>query len=156
VVDDEDRVLPAGEPGHLRVQVACMARGYFGPDAEERSRFRGGWYYTRDVGRLTPEGLLFVEGRSDDILNIGGRKVLPSALEAWLEEFPGVREAAVFLRPGSERLEAAVVAAEGLDVAALARFAAEKLELLAPVRFHQVPGLPRNAMGKLQREKLVL
>jgi acyl-coenzyme A synthetase/AMP-(fatty) acid ligase len=155
VIDEEGRALPAGTSGHLRMRVAEMAQGYFGPDAEDRSRFRDGWYYPRDVGRIDGDGLLYVEGRSDDVINLGGRKFLPAAIEAMLEEHPGVREAAVFLPEGAERLEAAIVGDPALDLAALARSCAQRLELLAPARFHRVASLPRNALGKLEREKLV-
>jgi acyl-coenzyme A synthetase/AMP-(fatty) acid ligase len=157
VLDQAGRVLPRGASGEIRVAFEGMPTGYHGPDAADRSRFRDGWFHPGDHGRLSAEGLVFVEGRIDDIVNVGGRKVSPRYVESILEEFPGVREAAVFVAeegPEGQRIAAAIVASGPVDWAKLAAHAHAQLDVRAPVRYFEMTSLPRNAMGKLLREGL--
>lgn len=154
-VDEKGVALPRGATGELRVRVPGMPASYRGGAHPER--FRGGWFYPRDRGRVSAEGIVYIEGRSDFVINVGGRKVSPELVERCLEEHPGVAEAAVFafeVAPGETRAAAAVVPREGLDWAALARHARSRLDVLAPSRYFEAPGLPRNAMGKLRRESI--
>ena len=156
VVGEDGEILPPGTPGEIRVAVDAMPTGYYGRDADP-SRFRDGWFYPRDRGYVTADGLVYIEGRVDEILNVGGRKVAPAYAEAILEEHPGVQEAAVF--PFEEaiegiRLAAAIVPRGALDLNELATFAREKLEVFAPQRFFVVESIPRNARGKILRKDL--
>jgi acyl-coenzyme A synthetase/AMP-(fatty) acid ligase len=155
--DESGAPCAAGSTGDLRVAIEGMPTGYFGPDADAPGRFRDGWFQTGDRARLTPEGLLFIEGRSDDLLNVGGRKAAPAYIERTLEEHPGVREAAVFAVGeglGGTQLAAAIVVADSLDWAALHRYARARLGVLAPLRYYEARTLPRNDMGKLERTAL--
>lgn len=157
VLDGSGRPLPAGESGEIRVAIEGMPGAYHGPDAPDRTRFRGGWFHPGDRGRVSPGGLVFIEGRSDDIVNVGGRKVAPGFVEKILEEHPAVREAAVFAAgEGIEgtRLTAALVAGAPIDLDGLRAFAQSRLSVLAPSSYLEVASLPRNAMGKLVREGL--
>jgi acyl-coenzyme A synthetase/AMP-(fatty) acid ligase len=100
---------------------------------------------------------VFVEGRVDDVINLGGRKVSPRFVESILEEFPGVREAAAYVAGegiGGPRLAAAIVPSGALDWLALARHAARVLEVRAPAHYFELDALPRNAAGKLLRAGL--
>jgi len=156
IVDEEGRALAPGMSGEIRVQVDGMPSGYMGTDQGTPPRFREGWFYPQDRGRLGADGLLFVEGRVDDIINLGGRKLSPRHAEAVLEDFPGVREAAVyaFEDAGTLRIAAAIVASGDLDWKALERHAHSALEIFAPARYHAVESLPRNSAGKLLRREL--
>ncbi len=157
VIDASGRPAAAGVAGEIRAAVEGMPRGYMGSDAQDRTRFRDGWFYPGDRGYVSPEGLVFVEGRTDELINMGGRKLAPQVAEAILEEHPGVAGAAVFVADeGVEgpRLTALVVASGALDLGALHRHALARLEVLAPVRYFKVPRLPRNDMGKLVRDAL--
>jgi len=161
VLDENGRVVPPGTAGEIRVAVDGMARGYYGRDADS-SRFRDGWFYPHDRGYVNADGLVFVEGRLDEILNVGGRKIAPSYAESILEEHAAVQEAAVFpLDEGVEgiRLAAAIVPRGTPDLVDLASFARSRLEIFTPTRFFIVPAIPRNARGKILRkemQKLVL
>lgn len=157
VLDEAGRVLPRGETGEIRVSFDGMATSYYGPDAGDRTRFRDGWFHPGDFGHISAQGLVFVEGRIDDIVNIGGRKVSPRFVETILEEFPGVREAAVFVDgedPAGKRIAAAIVSSGAVDLAKLDAYARKELDVRAPARYVAVESLPRNAMGKLIRSEL--
>jgi O-succinylbenzoic acid--CoA ligase len=98
-----------------------VADGYVGDEARTRDRFgtdgRGRrWFRTDDVGELDAEGHLRVLGRVDDVVNTGGFKVAPHAVEEALLQLPGVREAVVFGVADAEwgqRVAAALVGASG-------------------------------------------
>jgi acyl-coenzyme A synthetase/AMP-(fatty) acid ligase len=157
VLDAEGGVLPRGASGEVRVAFDGMATSYYGVDESDRTRFRDGWFYPHDIARLSEQGLVYVEGRIDDIINLGGRKVSPRFVELLLEEFPGVREAAVFVMGESisgPRIAAAIVRSGPLDWRALGSHAASVLDLRAPARYVEVDSLPRNSMGKILRSEL--
>lgn len=140
--------------GEIRVSIPGMPEDYFGPDAGQRARFRDGWFHPGDRGRFTAEGKLYIDGRIDHIINTGGRKVSPEYVEAILMEFAGVRDAAVFPiedGAGGTHLAAAIVPSGALDWAALRAYAQERLHVMTPAKYLEVPSLPRNAMGKLER-----
>jgi acyl-coenzyme A synthetase/AMP-(fatty) acid ligase len=155
VVDGKGEPVPPGVSGEIRVRVAGMPMGYHGGVHAER--FRGGWFHPNDRGHVSAEGIVYVEGRIDDIINVGGRKVSPAHVERILEEHPNVAEAAVFALAdpaGNIRTAAAIVPRGALDWAGLARHAADRLDVLAPFRYDEAPSLPRNDMGKLVRKDL--
>jgi O-succinylbenzoic acid--CoA ligase len=96
-----------------------------------------GWFRTGDLGQLDAAGQLTVRGRADDVINTGGRKVVPGEVAAALEGCPGVREVAVVGQPDAEwgeRVVAVVVPADPANPPAL--------ELL---RLHVKDRLPRYA-----------
>ena len=145
------------EGGEVRVSVPGMPADYFGPDAGLGTRFRDGWFHPGDRGRLGADGRLYLEGRVDHLINLGGYKVAPEYVESILMEFPGVREAAVFPEAGeagASRLAAAIVPSGSLDWPALRAHAIARLHVMAPARYLEVASLPRNAMGKLERDQI--
>ena len=142
--------------GVIRVMVDGMPRGYYGPDASLPG-FVDGWFDTGDRGRVTADGLVWIEGRDDGIINVGGYKVAPEHVEAILSDHPNVQEIAAFpLEEGIDgtRIGAAVVARDALDWRALAKYARTALGAIAPVRYFEVGRLPRNPMGKIVRARL--
>ena len=151
IVDAQDRALPAGEIGEIRVKGPAMARGYLG--GVDADRFRDGWFYPRDSGYLTKDGLLYVQGRVDEILNVGGRKLTPNYAESILESHPSVGEAAVFPLDGMS-LGAIVVPKAPVDWPNLDAFARLRLDVMAPRRYYEAERLPRNDLGKIRRPDL--
>lgn len=149
--------LELGKESEIRVHIPGQPEDYYGPDAGLGTRFREGWFHPGDRGRMSPEGRLYIEGRIDHIINVGGLKVSPEYSESVLMEFPGVLEAAVFgvTDPaGTTKLAAAVVPSGEIDWDGLHQFALKRLQVTAPVRYLEVAGLPRNPMGKLEREQV--
>ena len=117
--------------------------------------FRDGWFWPGDLGVIDDCGLLRVVGRTDDLMNVGGAKFLASRLEALVLAVEGVCDAAVFLAPDADGLDAphvAYAAADGLDLTALNRVIEGALG--RPARLLRVAETPRNAMGKIQRDGL--
>lgn len=157
IIDAAGQPVPAGVSGEIRVAVDATPAGYYRTDDDADGKFRDGWFYPGDRGRVSADGLLFVEGRIDDILNIGGYKISPEKVEATLAEHPSVIDAAVHIEMvagGESRLLAAIVQMPGTSLDGLAEFGRQRLGIMAPHTYRVVEGLPRNAMGKLQRDRL--
>lgn len=142
--------------GEIVVHSRHLATGYWNnPEAtaERFTRASDGTrsFRTGDLGRFTAEGLLLFGGRTDQRVKIRGHAVDPGVIERALSSLPGVREAAVLVRPGPEpRLRAFV--ASGIPVESLRR------ELMRHVPEPQVPGewfpmdhLPLTPAGKVDR-----
>jgi len=115
-----------------------------------------GFFVTGDVGRVDPDGRVWISGRAKDLIISGGFNVYPKEVELVLDDLPGVVESAVIGVPHADFGEAvvAVVIGQG-DEAALMASAREKLAAFkAPKRVLFVDDLPRNAMGKVQKNLL--
>jgi malonyl-CoA/methylmalonyl-CoA synthetase len=147
--------------GDVLVRGPSLFEGYLGrPDATADAH-RDGWFATGDLGTLAPDGYLRLVGRrSTDLIKSGGYRIGAGEIEAALLEHPAVAEAAVLGIPDEdlgERIVAWVVTLEGLavDEQELIDHVARSLtphKRPRAVRF--VDGLPRNAMGKVQKAAL--
>ncbi|MDN5750527.1 MAG: AMP-binding protein [Pseudonocardia sp.] len=149
--------VPSGS-GELLVRSPGLARGYAGDPEQTAARFRDGWYHTGDLAELRPDGHLFLRGRLDDQLNVGGAKVDAREVEAACREALDLDDCAVVGVRGSTgivEVRAYVVAAQPVRRADLARALADRLSPhKIPTRVVQLDALPRAANGKLRREEL--
>lgn len=146
--------VPPGEQGEIRIRSDRIAEGYLGDEEASARVFRNGWVYPGDLGRRLPDGMLVIDGRVDERMNIGGVKVLPNRLEDAALEHPGVRDCAAFALPdaaGQDECWLAVVAAEGLTRQSLVDHLDRQGGRLPAVRFVWIDEIPRNAMGKIER-----
>lgn len=157
-------VLPTGQSGELWCRAPSLARGYLG-DPEATSRVLvDGWLNTRDVGSLDEDGYIYVQGRSDDMIQTGGENVHPQAVEEVLITMPGIAECAVFGVPDphwGQRVTAAVVAdpddigaaltEQGITAWCTGRLAGYQV----PKTILMLDELPRTASGKVKRTTLV-
>lgn len=157
VVDAEGRPLKSGEQGEVRITNERMSAGYIDdPEATARA-FRDGAFYPGDVGRLRADGLLVIEGRTDERMNLGGRKFLPNLMEEVAMACPGVADAAAFAVPDEQGLDfcwLAVVQGPDFQRDRLAELIAAQGDDLPPVRFAFTESIPRNQAGKVERERL--
>src|SRR5260221_6156484 len=112
IVDDDGVPLPVGELGEVTVSSPAATNGYAEMDELNRQAFRDGSYFTRDLGRLDEEGVLYLEGRKKLLIEIGGDKGDPIEGEDVVEAHPSVAEAIVVGIPGQ-------VEGEGLGKAAV-------------------------------------
>ena len=155
-VDEAGRELPAGDSGALRFRAECFPDRFVDDPQASARAFREGWFYPGDFGRVTRDGLLYVEGRVDDFVNLGGLKVNPEEVERVLERHAGVVEAAAFgvRRDDGERLYSAVVCRGAFDERSLLEHCRGVLGKFAPTRVFRLERLPRNAAGKVLRREL--
>ncbi|WP_157545693.1 non-ribosomal peptide synthetase, partial [Microtetraspora fusca] len=159
--------VPGGVPGELYVGGRCLARGYLGRPALTAERFLPDpagsgerLYRTGDLARVRSDGRIELLGRADHQVKIRGMRVEPGEVEAALDEFPEVGQAAVVAaRAGDDAvLVAHVVPAEGAAPcvpAELKRALARRLPAhLVPAQVVLRDELPRTATGKIDRRSL--
>jgi long-chain acyl-CoA synthetase len=160
VVDERGAALPDGEAGHLVARGANVTPGYLGEPEETAAILHDGWLWTGDLAHRDQDGFFFLQGRSKEIIKIGGHRVSPVEIEHVLARHPDLTEAAVVGVPDplmGEVAAAFVVPRPGraVDEAELRRFCRESMPAYkVPVRFTAVESLPRNEAGKLLRAKL--
>jgi malonyl-CoA/methylmalonyl-CoA synthetase len=118
------------------------------------------WFKTGDVGRIDADGYVTIVGRSKDLIISGGYNVYPAEIEGFVNELPGVAESAVVGVPHpdfGEAVVAVVVPRPGATVEPAAVVAALKGRIAnfkVPKQVFVQPELPRNAMGKVQKNLL--
>ncbi len=160
-VDGEDAGAEAEAIGTLEVKGPNVFAGYWRDPEKTRGEFTAdGWFKTGDLGRIDVDGYVTIVGRAKDLVISGGYNVYPKEVETELDAVPGVLESAVFGVPHSdfgEGVTAAVVMRPGVHVSEAQIIAALKKRLAAykiPKRIVVVAELPRNTMGKVQKNAL--
>ncbi|HEX2049143.1 MAG TPA: AMP-binding protein [Actinomycetota bacterium] len=148
-----ERAAP-GEPGELFVRSDLLFEGYTSGGSRPT---RDGFVSIGDVGRVDEEGYIFVEGRADDMVVVGGENVYPIEIESLIESIDGVREAAVMGVEDEEYGEvlAAFVAGSASPDDVVATCQRELASYKVPKRVEIVDELPRTATGKVLKRRLV-
>jgi len=163
-VTKDGAALSAGETGIVEVKGPNVFKGYWRMPEKTAEEFREGrWFSTGDVGYLADDGRLTLSGRAKDLIIVGGYNVYPKEIEEVLDVLPEIAETAVIGVPHADMGEgviAVLVPARGradnppLDNSALNAAVASLARFKQPRRFIWVDGLPRNTMGKVQKQAL--
>ncbi|AEG92712.1 malonate--CoA ligase [Ramlibacter tataouinensis] len=161
VAGDDGRELPAGEIGGIQVRGPNVFKGYWRMPEKTAEEFTAdGWFKTGDVGKVDERGYVTIVGRSKDLIISGGYNVYPAEIEGYINEMPGVAESALVGVPHPDFGEvgvAVVVPKPGARLDGEAIVAALKAQLAnfkIPKRCFVVDDLPRNTMGKVQKNLL--
>lgn len=153
IVDEGGQKLKG--PGRIRLRGDMVMAGYLNRDGHSGHGLQDGWFVSGDRGYFDDRGNLVVLGRVDDVLVSGGVNVHPEEVEALLAACPGVKDVGVSAISDplwGDRVAALVVGAGGEAVLEWCR--AHLPAHLRPRMVFSVAGLPRNAMGKLERQAL--
>lgn len=89
-----DELLPENS-GEIVVIGPSIFKGYWRKEEKTKKALRNGWFYTNDIGRMDKDGIFYIEGRRDDMINVRGEKVWPREVETILEQNPKVLDVAV-------------------------------------------------------------
>jgi malonyl-CoA/methylmalonyl-CoA synthetase len=154
-----------GEIGQVEVSGPCVFSGYWRQPERRRDDFTAdGFFRTGDLGCLgapgSPADYLTLAGRSKDLVITGGFNVYPKEIEGYLDAMAGVVESAVIGLPHPDFGEAVcafVVVEPGADFdpdRAIAKLKADIAGFKVPKRIWVLPQLPRNSMGKVQKNVL--
>jgi long-chain acyl-CoA synthetase len=161
-LDDNRRVLKAGETGEIRIKGPNVFRGYFNAPEESAAAFVDGWFLTGDIGYMDQDGFVYVVDRKKDMIISGGFNVYPRAIEEAIYEHPAVAEVIVIGVPDSYRGESAKAFiqlkpnAERFTLEELRAFLADKLGRHAlPTGLEFRDALPKTAVGKLSKKELI-
>ena len=153
IVDERDCALPAGSDGILRIRATCQGAPYPPERADTNPSFRDGWFYPGDRGQITRDGLLIMNGRTSDVINVGGLKLAPDLIEEILCQHPAVIEAAAFgtlEEGGIEEISVALVVRSPVVATQVIHWSAERG---IPVsRVFVLDEIPKGSAGKISRD----
>jgi malonyl-CoA/methylmalonyl-CoA synthetase len=159
--DDKGLPVATGEIGGIQVKGPNVFKGYWRMPEKTADEFTSDlWFKTGDVGKLDADGYVTIVGRSKDLIISGGYNVYPAEVEGFINALPGVAESAVVGVPHPDFGEvgvAVVVPRPGaaLDGDALLATLKDRIaNFKVPKRAFVVTELPRNAMGKVQKNLL--
>jgi long-chain acyl-CoA synthetase len=161
IVDGEGRAVPEGDVGEILVAGPNIMKGYYrNPDATEAVLTPDGFLRTGDLGRIGPDGNLYIAGRAKELIIRSGFNVYPAEIETVLNAHADVVQCAVIGRPvqGDEEIIAFVelTAASQADEAMLKEFAGHKLAAYKrPQHIIIVAQMPAAPTGKIQRHALL-
>jgi len=161
IAGGDDLPLSPGKEGEIQVRGPNVFSGYWNrPEMTSNCFTPDGFFRTGDLGRIDEDGYVYILGRSKDLIISGGFNVYPREVEDCIDRFEGVQESAVIGMPHpdfGEGVMAVVVARRGAEVDADSL----KLFLRRSLAIYKLPKcvaiakeLPRNAMGKVQKDRL--
>ena len=163
LVDDEGQDVPTGVVGNLMVRGESTALFYLHQSEKTRHTFRGEWLFTGDQYLQDEDGYYWHQGRSDDMLKVGGLWVSPAEIENVLSAHEAVSECAVvghydqvgLLKPKAFVCLHDEVASSDAVIGELVKLCAKSLDAHKRPRWLEfIDELPRTATGKLQRFRL--
>ena len=169
ITGEDGRPCKPGEIGMIEVRGPGIFKGYWEMPEKTKEEFTAdGWFRTGDMGRFggeaaglpVPDDYVSIVGRDKDLIISGGFNVYPKEIEGFIDDIPGVEESAVVGVPHPDFGEvgvAVVVAKPGviLDAAQIQVYLKTKIaNFKVPKKVVIVPELPRNTMGKVQKNVL--
>ena len=161
VQDDDGRALGINEIGGIQVKGPNVFKGYWRMPEKTKEEFTAdGFFKTGDVGKIDERGYITIVGRSKDLIISGGYNVYPAEVEGYINDLPGVLESALVGVPHPDFGEvgvAVVIAKAGATFKPETIIIALKSKLAnfkIPKHCYVVAELPRNTMGKVQKNLL--
>jgi len=161
VMGDEGGECAPGEVGNLQVRGQNVFSGYWRmPEKTDEEFAEGGWFKTGDVSMIDADGYVHLVGRAKDLIISGGFNVYPKEIEALIDDMPEVMESAIVGVPHRDFGEAGVavvVLHKGVsldEVTLIGRLKEAVANYKVPKRAVFVEDLPRNTMGKVQKNLL--
>jgi malonyl-CoA/methylmalonyl-CoA synthetase len=161
VQDEGGQAVAVGEIGDIQVKGPNVFQGYWRMPEKTAEEFTpDGYFKTGDVGKIDALGYVTIVGRSKDLIISGGYNVYPAEIEGYINELSGVTESAVIGIPHADFGEigvAVVIAKPGASLDPVQIIASLKSKLAnfkVPKQCFVVEALPRNTMGKVQKNVL--
>jgi malonyl-CoA/methylmalonyl-CoA synthetase len=153
--------MPTGEIGVLWVRGPNVFKGYWQMPNKTREELRAdGFFITGDLSLIDERGYVHIVGRGKDLIISGGYNIYPKEIEMFLDALPGVKESAVIGAPHpdfGESVVAVLVAEDGAHIDPATIAAQTKADLAGfkrPRHIEVLPELPRNTMGKVQKNQI--
>lgn len=163
IVDDDDRLLPAGEVGEIQVRPlhpGSMMTGYYRMPEATAKAFVDGWFRTGDRGRLDADGYLYFVDRKKEAIRRRGENISAYEVEMILSRHPAILEAAAIAVPSEmseDEVMVYLVRKPGASVSheEIVRFADSRMSHFMVPRFVEfIDALPKTATEKIEKYRL--
>ena len=157
IMDDDGKILPAGEIGEIVYKGGHTMKGYIKDETKTKEAFKYGWFHSGDLARMDEQGYIWFEDRKKDMIKTGGENVPSIEVEKCIYNYPDVQEVAVVGLPDPKWIE--IVAAfvvpkpgktidpDGLIKHCKANLAGYKV----PKKVEIVKEIPKTATGKVRK-----
>jgi long-chain acyl-CoA synthetase len=160
IADEDGEEVPVGKVGEIVTRGPHVMKGYHNDPEATQERIRDGWFHTGDLARRDEEGYIYIVGRKQDTINVGGLMVYVSEVEDVLHPHPKIREVAVVGVPDpkrGEKIRAIVVLKEGMkatedEIIGYCRERMANYKVPKEVEFRDT--LPKTRTGKIARAEL--
>jgi len=152
--------LPPNSSGEIVIRGPSVFKGYWRKPEKTNSVLKNGWFYTNDIGRMDQDGVFYIEGRKDDMINVRGEKVWPREVEAVLEQNPKVLDVAVIGVASDyygQAIKACIVLKHGYDSSEkeIIEYCKEKIiPYKVPHMVEFFKELPKSNLGKTIHSQL--
>lgn len=160
IVDENKQKIRSSETnlGLIAISGATVMNGYYNDPDLTAKTLQNGVVYTNDIGYFDEEGYLYIIGRKDDVINLGGLKIAPTEVENVVLRFPGVAECACFavqdkISGVAPKLNIVEESGTDIDISALREHMLKYLEAFkVPKLVEKVQAIPKTANGKINRK----
>ena len=158
VLDDKGKVVPAGEIGEIIGSGPNIMKGYWKDEQATACALKNNCYHTGDLGYQDQEGFLFLTGRKDNLLKVGGHRINPQEIEEALMNTELIIEAVVLGIPdkllGNKLIAIVSPISNGIiDREILAKCAERLPKYKLPSEIKLIRSLPKKASGKIDKNK---
>ena len=156
-IDNVDESLEPGI-GKLQIRSSSMMTGYLDDDGNILTPLPDGWFETGDLAKIGEDGVIHLRGRTSEVINVLGLKVVPCEVEESIAQMPGVKEVKVYAGKRGTRTEivkAAVAVEAGIEETDVRSHCEQHLVYYKrPQAVVLVDSLPRSPAGKILRDEL--
>lgn len=160
IVDNDRHEIQSSvnNQGLIAITGDTVMDGYYNDPELTAKTLVNGVVYTNDIGYIDEEGYLYVMGRRDDVINVGGLKIAPTEVEGVALRFPGVAECVCYpvkdrLGGISPKLNIVEEAGADVDTAALREYMLRHMEAYkVPKQIEKTKEIPKTANGKIDRK----
>ncbi len=164
LLDDQKKIVPTGNPGSIYVSGKHVMKEYWNLADTTEKTFYNNWLNTGDVGKLDEENYLYLLGRQNEIINVGGLKVSPDEIEEFLNELDFIQDSACVGIPDPKGISGEIIKSfvvlktdsenkfSKIEIVDYLRQRIEQYKI--PSEFEIIEKIPRTSSGKIQRQLL--
>ena len=160
IVDEDGDEVPVGQVGEIVTRGSHVMKGYHNDPEATQERIKNGWLHTGDLARRDEEGYIYIVGRTQDRINVGGLMVYVSEVEDVLHHHPKIKEVAVVSAPDpkrGEKVRAVIALKEGMEATEkeITDYCRERMaDYKVPREVEFRDSLPKTRTGKIARGEL--
>ena len=160
IIDSEGNHVSTGQKGQILVRSPSMIYSYYNNLEESKKNFKGGWFYTNDLGQISDKGQLRHFGRIDNLIIYNGINIFPVEIEETIKGITGVRDVAIVGFPNQYHGQVPVGLVEIFEdnfsnIESLKSEIKDKLGFKSPQKLFYVKKIPRDENGKISHNLVV-